>query len=99
MEKNFVIRSGTAMKEEYESCALLFTLKNNCVQCNATKNALDRQGIDYHLINLDTQPEAIDNLKALGYRQVPVVMTRDDHWSGFRPDKIAGLSQSVAMGG
>ncbi|AER31577.1 glutaredoxin-like protein NrdH [Pantoea sp. PA1] len=78
---------------------IIIYTKNNCVQCNATKNALDRQGIDYHLINLDTQPEAIDNLKALGYRQVPVVMTRDDHWSGFRPDKIAGLSQSVAMGG
>ncbi|MXP50006.1 redoxin NrdH [Pantoea sp. Eser] len=73
--------------------------KNNCVQCNATKNALDRQGIAYQLINLDSQPEAIDNLKSLGYRQVPVVMADDDHWSGFRPDKIASLRQLAAVGG
>ena len=73
--------------------------KNNCVQCNATKNALDRQGIASQLINLDSQPEAIDNLKSLGYRQVPVVMADDDHWSGFRPDKIASLRQLAAVGG
>jgi ribonucleoside-diphosphate reductase class Ib glutaredoxin subunit (EC 1.17.4.1) len=50
---------------------IIIYTKNNCVQCNATKNAMDRKGIDYQLINLDTQPEAIDNLKSLGYRQVP----------------------------
>ena len=78
---------------------IIIYTKDNCVQCNATKNAMDRKGIDYQLINLDTQPEAIDNLKSLGYRQVPVVMTQDDHWGGFRPDKIASLSQLAAVGG
>lgn len=77
---------------------IIIYTKNNCVQCNATKNALDRHGIDYQLINLDAQPDAIDNLKSLGYRQVPVVMADDDHWSGFRPDKIAGLRQLAAAG-
>ncbi|MEB5974577.1 glutaredoxin-like protein NrdH [Pantoea dispersa] len=78
---------------------IIIYTKNQCVQCDATKNALDRSGIDYQLINLDTQPEAIDHLKSLGYRQVPVVMTHNDHWSGFRPDKIAGLRQLAAVGG
>ena len=78
---------------------IIIYTKNNCVQCNATKNALDRQGIASQLINLDSQPEAIDNLKSLGYRQVPVVMADDDHWSGFRPDKIASLRQLAAVGG
>lgn len=78
---------------------IIIYTKSQCVQCDATKNAMDRSGIDYQLINLDTQPEAIDQLKSLGYRQVPVVMTHNDHWSGFRPDKIACLRQLAAVGG
>lgn len=78
---------------------IIIYTKSQCVQCDATKNAMDRSGIDYQLINLDSQPEAIDQLKSLGYRQVPVVMTHNDHWSGFRPDKIAALRQLAAVGG
>ncbi|RPE02348.1 redoxin NrdH [Candidatus Pantoea deserta] len=78
--------------------SIIIYTRNNCVQCNATKSALDRQGIAYQLINLDAQPDAIDSLKSLGYRQVPVVMAGGDHWSGFRPDKIAGLRQLAAAG-
>ncbi|MBU5379673.1 MAG: redoxin NrdH [Pantoea sp.] len=77
---------------------IIIYTKDNCVQCNATKQAMDRHGIAYQLINLDAQPEAADSLKALGYRQVPVVMADNDHWSGFRPDKIAGLRQPAAAG-
>lgn len=77
---------------------IIIYTKDNCVQCNATKHAMDRHGIDYQLINLDAQPEAVGSLKALGYRQVPVVMAGSDHWSGFRPDKIAGLRQPAAAG-
>lgn len=67
--------------------------KNNCMQCTATKNIMDKQGLAYQLINLDDEPAAIDNLKALGYRQLPVVMADSDHWSGFRPDKLMRLAQ------
>ncbi|QKJ88314.1 NrdH-redoxin [Paramixta manurensis] len=78
---------------------IIIYTKNNCVQCNATKNALDKKGIDYQLINLDSEPAALETLKALGYRQVPVVMNGQDHWSGFRPDKISALSQVSLMAG
>ena len=67
--------------------------KNNCMQCTATKNIMDKQGLAYQLVNLDDEPAAIDNLKALGYRQLPVVMADGDHWSGFRPDKLMRLAQ------
>lgn len=77
--------------------SIIIYTKSNCVQCDTTKNALDRCGMTYQLINLDTEPEALGELKALGYRQVPVVMTPDDSWSGFRPDKIASLRHSAAV--
>jgi len=72
---------------------IIIYTKDNCVQCNATKNAMDKKGIGYQLVNLDSEPEAVETLKSLGYRQVPVVMAADQHWSGFRPDKISALSQ------
>jgi glutaredoxin-like protein NrdH len=53
---------------------------------------LDRQGTPYTVIDLSADPHALDMVKALGHRQAPVVVTEADHWSGFRPDKIAGLA-------
>ena len=32
--------------------------------------------------------EARDYVMALGYLQAPVVVAGDEHWSGFRPDRI-----------
>ena len=76
---------------------IIIYTKNNCVQCTATKNAMDKQGLDYQLINLDQEPGEAETLKSLGYRQVPVVMAAEDHWSGFRPDKISALRQLATL--
>lgn len=65
--------------------------KPSCVQCNATYKALDAKGVKYQIIDLSKDPEAMDRAKSLGYLQAPVVITDSDHWSGFRPDKIAAL--------
>lgn len=70
--------------------------KPACVQCNATYRALDRKGITYQSVDISQDPEALEQVRALGYLQAPVVVTEQDHWSGFRPDKIASLSQSAA---
>ena len=67
--------------------------KPSCVQCNATYRALDAKGLDYTTVDLSGDEEALEAVKALGYMQAPVVVTPDDHWSGFRPDKIASLTQ------
>ncbi|EOC1424934.1 glutaredoxin-like protein NrdH [Cronobacter dublinensis] len=65
--------------------------RNDCVQCHATKRALESRGIAFDTINLDEQPEAIDTLREQGFRQLPVVMAHDLSWSGFRPDMINRL--------
>jgi glutaredoxin-like protein NrdH len=66
--------------------------KPACPQCRATYRALDRAGVDYRIVDLTTDPAALDRVVALGHRQAPVVVTDTDHWSGFRPEKIAGLA-------
>jgi glutaredoxin-like protein NrdH len=66
--------------------------KPSCVQCTATYRALDNKQIPYETRDLSTDEAALERVKALGCLQAPVVVTDEDHWSGFRPDKIAGLS-------
>ena len=67
--------------------------KPSCVQCNATYRALDAKGIEYEIHDLSEDPTALEQVKALGYMQAPVVIAPDgSHWSGFRPDKIALLA-------
>ncbi len=70
--------------------------KPACVQCNATYRALDRKGITYRSVDISQDPEALEQVRALGYMQAPVVVTEQDHWSGFRPDKIESLSERAA---
>ena len=70
--------------------------KPACVQCTATKKALDRAGVDYEIVDITMDSEARDYVMALGYLQAPVVVTDEDHWSGFRPDKIDELASRLA---
>jgi glutaredoxin-like protein NrdH len=65
--------------------------KPNCVQCDATKRALDKAGLAYSVVDLTQDADALEKVQQWGYRSAPVVVAGDDHWSGFRPDKIAGL--------
>lgn len=72
--------------------------KPACVQCNATHKALDKQGIEYNLVDITEVPEARDYVMSLGYLQAPVVVAGEEHWSGFRPDRIKALAnQAMAV--
>ena len=64
--------------------------KPSCVQCTATYRALDAKGIEYTVVDLTTNPAALEYvMDELGYSAAPVVVASDqDHWSGFRPDLI-----------
>ncbi|WP_413560704.1 glutaredoxin-like protein NrdH [Bdellovibrio sp. HCB209] len=63
----------------------------SCVQCVATYRALEQNGIPFQIIDLTLDEEALLKVKELGYKQAPVVIAGEEHWSGFRPDKIAAL--------
>ena len=70
--------------------------KPACVQCNATYRSLDKKGIKYRSVDISVDPEALERVLALGYQQAPVVTFNGDHWSGFRPDKIADIPAALA---
>jgi glutaredoxin-like protein NrdH len=63
-----------------------------CVQCDSTKRLLTKNEIEYKEVDLSVDPEALAMVRELGYTAAPVVMAGDEHWSGFRPDKLSTLS-------
>lgn len=60
-----------------------------------TARTLDRQGVPYQVIDVSQSEEAAAQLQAWGYRQVPVVQAGEEHWSGFRPDRLAALNAAA----
>jgi glutaredoxin-like protein NrdH len=73
--------------------ATLYT-SPGCSQCMVTELALKKNDIEYDVVDLATNPEAVERVKAMGHMQAPVIETDDDHWSGFQPDKIAALAKA-----
>lgn len=56
-----------------------------------TMRALDRQGSTYEVVDVSQDAAAATLIQSWGYRQVPVVQFGEEHWSGFRPDRLAAL--------
>jgi glutaredoxin-like protein NrdH len=69
--------------------------KPACVQCDATYRALDKRGIEYTIVDISADAEALEMVRGLGYLQAPVVVAGSEHWSGFRPDQIVALAAKV----
>lgn len=63
-----------------------------CVQCTATTRALSARGLDFAVVDLSADGDAMAMVAGLGYRQAPVVVAGEAHWSGFRPDLIGALA-------
>ncbi|QGU08171.1 Glutaredoxin-like protein NrdH [Corynebacterium occultum] len=76
--------------------AITLYTKPACMQCNATKKALDRAGLEYEAVDISLDDEARDYVLALGYLQAPVVEVNGKHWSGFRPERIRELATQAA---
>ena len=70
--------------------------KPSCVQCTATYRALDRAGLSYDVVDLSADERALAQVMELGYQQAPVVFADDEHWAGFRPDRIKALVAAAA---
>ncbi|EGD57167.1 glutaredoxin family protein [Gordonia neofelifaecis] len=64
-----------------------------CGPCRMTKRRLDAAGVPYDVVDISQDDEARDYVMALGYLQAPVVVAGDEHWSGFRPERIDSLKK------
>ena len=71
--------------------------KPACVQCNATYKALEKQGIEFEKVDITADDEARDYVMSLAYLQAPVVVAGNEHWSGFRPERIKALVKDATF--
>lgn len=73
-------------------------IKSNCIQCTQTKKTLDKMGLPYQTVNVETDTQAYDYVvNRLGYKAAPVVVVTDneeqtaEHWAGFNPERLNNL--------
>jgi glutaredoxin-like protein NrdH len=73
--------------------------KPACVQCTATKRALDKKGFTYREVDLTKSDEALEYVtEELGYSMAPIVVVdENNHWSGFRPDHIEATATALGL--
>lgn len=81
---------GDVRMQQSQQCVVVYVTPS-CPQCMLTKRVMDAKGIDYQVVDVTTNENALAYVQDdLGYSQAPVVVVSDqDHWSGFRPDLIA----------
>ena len=68
--------------------------KNQCVQCQMSKNVLNDLGINYTEKNVDTNEKFMDEAKVTGYKSMPIIL-KDGQViaSGFIPDVLNQLGE------
>ena len=66
--------------------------KPACVQCDMTKRYMDKNGISYNTVDITQDPAALDMIMGMGFSSAPVVITENDSWAGFQPDKLSLLA-------
>lgn len=66
--------------------------KPNCMQCTFTKKYLDDKAIEYTTYDVYENEHALDTVKALGFKSLPVVVIDGQTpFFGFRPDLLESL--------
>lgn len=84
----------------------VYTTGPACVQCQATKYWLRKNGIEHHEVRLDAPVNAAkaERFKADGFRAAPVVeIIRTDgqvvRWAGHRVSRLEMLIGETLIGG
>ena len=72
--------------------SIVIYTKNQCVQCQMSKNVLNDLGINYTEKNVDTNEKFMDEAKSTGYKSMPIIL-KDGQViaSGFMPDVLNQL--------
>lgn len=63
----------------------------SCVQCDMTKKFLDKNSVEYKVVDLSQDKESLDMVLGLGFSAAPVVIAGDKSWAGFKLDHLNTL--------
>ena len=78
---------------------IVYTTGSECMRCTMTKRLLSQRGVRFIEVDIRTNSAAREYVvDDLGYTQAPVIVVSDeDHWSGFRPDKVDALASRLGI--
>lgn len=65
--------------------------KNGCPQCTAVKRWLKSKNLAFEEINIEGNVELVEQLKAEGFKGMPVVKAENFQVQGFAPNKLEQL--------
>ncbi len=63
----------------------------NCPSCRLTRQALDRAGLTYEVVDLSKRPDLVEQLRSEGLLQAPILDDGTSRSAGFRPDRIRAI--------
>lgn len=70
--------------------------KPNCIQRKMTKIWLNQNKIPYDTVDVIENPEALEEIKSLGFQSMPVVTLDknfDNAWVGYNLDRLLELKE------
>lgn len=63
-----------------------------CNQCDRTIEHMKKLGLEFETVDLSEDPVARQHIKdTYGFSTAPVVVTEDDVWCAYKPEKIKAL--------
>jgi glutaredoxin-like protein NrdH len=70
---------------------VMWSKRSGCVQCTATYRRIEESGLPAEIHYFEDNPEKLEEFKNRGFMSAPVMVTDDEIWAGFRPDKLDPL--------
>ena len=63
----------------------------NCPGCQLTKRQLDKAGVAYEAVDLSSRPDLVEQFRAEGLRQAPIIEMDGQRTAGFDPARIKAI--------
>lgn len=63
--------------------------KPNCIKCELVKRYLNDKGVEFEVIDVFENAEALQMLRDKGYSEMPVVDIEGERHTGFQPNILA----------
>lgn len=67
----------------------------SCQGCRITMQMLEKAGIEFQSVDLTNRPDLIEQFRAEGLIQAPVLEHQGERTAGFRPDRIRSIVSSM----
>ena len=84
-------REQDASQAQAELPELTVYTTPNCPGCKMTRRQLDKAGVAYEAVDLSSRPDLVEQFRAEGLRQAPIIEMDGQRTAGFNPDRIKAI--------